>query len=115
MNTLKWLSVLCLATACGARNTAQDDSDTDDLSSATVSMEMVRANPSIAPSVVVPKGVRVNGRARPVASDDARDLGGSGGSGSLTLVQPGDFLYTSNQLGQFSKLPDPDAFNKTDA
>src|SRR4051812_2678796 len=81
MNNLKWLSVLCLATACGAANTAQDDSDTDDLSSATVSMEMVRANHSLAPQVVVPTDVKVNGRARPVSADDARELGGIGGNG----------------------------------
>src|SRR3954468_17526555 len=107
MNNLKWLTVLCLATACGAANTAQDDSDTDDLSSATVSMAMVRNDPSLAPHVVVPKDVKVQGRARPVAADDSRELGGVGGNGSLTMVQPGDFLYTANQLGQFLKLADP--------
>src|SRR4051812_3231278 len=73
MNNLKWLSVLCLVTACGAVDTNQDDSDTDDLSSATVSMEMVRANPSLAPAVSVPKDVKVNGRARPIAASDARE------------------------------------------
>ena len=34
-------------------------------------------------------------------------MGGSGGQGSLTLAQPGDFLYTVNQLGQFLNLADP--------
>src|SRR4051812_27803163 len=64
MNNLKWLSVLCLATACGTAGVSQDDSDTDDLSSATVSMEMVRSDPSLAPHVAVPKDVKVHGRAR---------------------------------------------------
>ena len=102
----KWLSILCLVTtcACGAFGTAQDDSDTDDLSSSTVSMEMVRANPALAPNVVVPKDVKVNGRAR---QDDARTLQHLGGEGSFTMVKPGDFLYTVNQLGQFLNLADP--------
>src|ERR1041384_3972305 len=101
MNNLKWLSILCLATACGAVN-APDDSDTDDLSSSTVSMEMVRANPSIAPNVVIPKDVKVTGRARP---EPTRGLQSMGGEGSFTLARPGDFLYTVNQLGQFLNLP----------
>ena len=107
MNNLKWLPVLCLATACGAVGTAQDESDTDDLSNSTVSMEMVRQNPALAPNVSVPRDVKVNGRARPISADDAREMGGIGGQGSLTLAQPGDFLYTVNQLGQFLNLADP--------
>ena len=97
MNKLKWIAVLVLTAACGAVGTAQDDSDTDDLSSSTVSMEMVHQNPSLAPAVRIPKDVRVNGRARlePTIEGFSRPVG------------PGDFLYTVNQLGQFLQLADP--------
>ena len=108
MKKLLW--ILVVTAACGSVN-APDDSDTDDLSSATVSMAMVRDNPSLAPNVVVPKDVKVAGRARRVESDVTT---GSRGTG-LHMVQPGDFLYAANQLDQFLKLPDPAAFDKTDA
>src|SRR5438270_773806 len=104
MKSFKYLAVLCLTAACGAVSTAQDDSDTDDLSSSTVSMEMVRQNPSLAPNVTVPRDVRVNGRARPESIFGERDNGVEGFS---RPVGPGDFLYTVNQLGQFLQLADP--------
>ena len=69
MNNLKILSALCivgLAAACGAEMPGNDDSDTDDLSASTVSMEMVRQNPALLPGVKVPDGVRVNGHPRPL-------------------------------------------------
>jgi len=104
MNDLKWLPLLslaALAAACGAQ----------DLSSATVSMQMVRENPALAPGVSVPDGLHVAGRARPLSLDAARD----GIQGPVRLQGPGDFLYEANQLGQFLQLPDPAAFDKTDA
>ena len=97
MKNLKWLAVLVLP-ACGTLE-HDADSDTADLSSSTVSMEMVRANPALLPNVTPPKDVRVNGRAR-----QETDIAGSVRD---PLTQPGDFLYTVNQLGQFLQLPDP--------
>ena len=101
MNSLKWLPVLALAAACG-QPPADDASDTDDLSTSTLSMEMVRANPALAPHVVVPEGVRVNGRARPLPEAQVHAQGGFHGP-----VHEGDFLYGANQLGQFLQLADP--------
>ncbi|MFN2549617.1 MAG: C2 family cysteine protease [Myxococcales bacterium] len=99
MKNLKWIGVLVLTAACGAVEQDGLDSDTDDLSSTTFSMEMVRANPSLLPNVTPPKDVRVDGRARQETSIE--------GAMRQPLAQPGDFLYTVNQLGQFLQLPDP--------
>ena len=112
MNNLKWLSALCLtsmALACGGTTPGSaDDSDTDDLSDTTYSMEMVRANPQLAPNVAVPQGFKVKGHSRPVSSDLAREQElGPVGFGFHHPVVPGDFLYTANQLGQFLQLADP--------
>ena len=104
MKKFSWLPVLCLALAACAQG-ASEDSDSDDLSSATLSMEMVRRNPALAPDVAVPQGVRVAGRSRPLSSSDGRDL--SAPSGALRTAGPSDWLYTANQLGQFLQLPDP--------
>jgi hypothetical protein len=97
---VKWLAALALTAACGAVE-HDTDSDTDDLSATTFSMEMVRANPSLLPGVTPPRDVRVDGRARPESTIESflRE--------PPPLVQPGDFLYTVNQLGQFLQLPDP--------
>ena len=101
-----WMLALCSAAiACGTA--PGEDSDTDDLSSTTYSMEMVRANPSLLPGVTPPPGVRVNGRGRPLQSDD--------GKAPASWVHEHDFLYDANGLNQFLKLTDPAAFDKTDA
>ena len=52
--------------ACGAPAPTDLAGDTDELSDATVSMEMVRKNPSLAPSVAVPyfSGSRLPSRFR---------------------------------------------------
>ena len=115
MPPMKWLPVLCLAALTACAQGPAEDSDTDDLSSSTLSMEMVRKNPALAPGVEVPHDVPVKGRARPLSQSDAREKGGVDGQGSLRLVGPSDWLYAANQLGQFSQLPDPAAFDKTDA
>jgi hypothetical protein len=114
MKNFQWLQVLCLASlaaACGAQP-ASEDSDTDDLSSSTLSMEMVRQDPALAPGVTVPEGVRVNGRARPLAADDVRDQE-SGVEGAFRQGDENNWLYTANQLGQFLNLADP-AVHKDD-
>jgi len=99
------LLVVCAAVACGAA--PSEDSDTDDLSPTRYSMEMVRANPSLLPGVTPPPGVRVNGSARPLSSDDAK--------AKVAPIDRRNWLYDANQLGQFLTLADPAAFDKTDA
>jgi hypothetical protein len=96
------------AVACGAETPGlSNDSDTDDLSDSTVSMEMVRQNPALAPGVALPEGKKVNGHARPRAAGTIAPLHDPFNSG------PGSFLYDANGLGQFKQLPDP-ALHKDD-
>ena len=93
------LLAIALVAGCGAAG-PEIDSDTDELSDATVSMEMVRANPALARGITPPEGRRVPGRPAPL-----RESGP--GAFRSPLHGEGSFLYTANQLGQFLKLPDP--------
>ena len=107
MPTPKWSLLIpaLFAFACGG--TPGEDSDTDDLSATTYSMEMVRANPALLPGVTPPAGQHVDGRGRPLASDDAK--------APTFPIGRDNWLYDANGLNQFLKLTDPAAFNKTDA
>jgi hypothetical protein len=94
-------SALCatvLAACGGPADDLDTSSDTDNLSATTYSMEMVRADPSLAPGVAVPAGQRVAGHGRPSS--------GTIGANFVT-VGPTDWLYSANQLGQFLNLADP--------
>jgi hypothetical protein len=105
MTDFKWLAALGIASmalACGGE-IAADESETDDLSSSTVSMEMVRANPALLPGVKPADGVRVNGRARPTPAADVR----ARGAGFHGRVDESSWLYAANQLGQFLHLTQP--------
>ena len=108
MSSFRFASVLVLAVlaaACGAQSPATEDSDTDELSDATVSMEMVRKDPRLAPSVVVPEGRHVNGRGRPLDHEFAvpgHERLGWGASNPAS-----SWLYDANGLGQFKDLVDP--------
>src|SRR5947199_7253419 len=106
MPTPKWLVIPALfAFACGTA--PGQDSDIDDLSSSTYSMEMVRQNPALLPGVTPPAGQRVNGHGRPLSLDDSK-------APSFPIGRD-NWLYDANGLNQFLKLTDPAAFDKTDA
>src|ERR1041384_3098457 len=107
MPTPKWSLLIpaALAFACGG--TPGEDSDTDDLSATTYSMEMVRANPALLPGVTPPAGQRVDGHSRPLSSDDSIER--------MFPIGRDNWLYDANGLNQFVKLTDPAAYNKTDA
>jgi hypothetical protein len=97
------------AVACGAETQGlSNDSDTADLSDSTISMEMVRANPALAPGVALPEGTKVNGRGRPKAAATL-----TGADDNSFQFGPGSWLYDANGLGQFKQLPDP-ALHKDD-
>jgi hypothetical protein len=93
------------AGGCGGGPTLEStDSQVDDLTDATLSMAMVRDNPSLAPSVVVPDGKRVAGRRRPLESV----LGTYRPNNVWDVSNPGaGWLYDANGLNQFKKLADP--------
>ena len=96
MPNLKTVQVLCLAgllAGCGAELSDNTDSDTDDLSASTFSMEMVRQNPALLPGVKVPDGVRVNGHPRPLPADEQ-------GTSFRQRGEESNWLYTANQLGR---------------
>src|SRR5438132_13939574 len=103
MPTPKWLLIpALLLAACGSAPAGSgDESDTDELSSSTYSMEMLRANPSLLPGVTPPPGVRVAGHARPLALDESK--------APVFPIDRHSWLYDANQLGQFLKLADPAA------
>jgi hypothetical protein len=94
----KWWLAALFAIGCGAVP-AQDDSDTDDLSSSTYSMEMVRANPGLLPGVRPAEGQRTNGRPRHVKRWTRSSV--------HRRIDESNWLYTANQLGQFLHLPEP--------
>ncbi|MBS2022017.1 MAG: hypothetical protein JST92_06375 [Deltaproteobacteria bacterium] len=93
--------------ACGADLTDANDSDTDDLSDTTYSMEMVRANPALLPSVQVVDARKVTGHGRPGAQADVAHTNFQGGGWDAA------WLYDANGLGQFKNLADP-AVHKDD-
>jgi hypothetical protein len=95
------LAAVALAAACGGPadlGTNGLEADVDALSATTYSMEMVRKNPSLMPSVQLIEGRFTKGRPAPAARDIA---------GRNVHVPPSSWLYTANQLDQFLKLPDP--------
>lgn len=107
--SLLTLTALALVAACGAEAPADFGGDTDDLSDATVSMEMVRQNPALNRAVTVPEGRVVPGKGRPALSG-----GAAGGVDSPWKLGPGtEWLYDANGLGQFKQLADP-ALHKDD-
>ena len=71
MNNLKWLSVLCLATACGASNVPRTTATPTTSPARPFRWRWSAADPSLAPHVAVPKDVKVKGHSRPVSSDDS--------------------------------------------
>ena len=106
MRSLRFLPILlqaALSMACGAPADANLDGDTDELSDATVSMEMVRKNPALAPSVVVPEGKAVKGHKPPAADAFAAPQ-----NGLWNPHLPGNaWLIEAANLGQFTNLTDP--------
>ncbi len=106
MRSLRFLPALlatALSMACGAPADSALDGDTDELSDATVSMEMVRKNPALAPTVAVPERTAVKGRKPPMA-DAFAPTHDSLWNPSL----PGNaWLIDAANLGQFKDLTDP--------
>jgi hypothetical protein len=102
MNNPKFLAAPCILAlaACGGQIAGQEDDNTDDLSSSTYSMEMVRQNPALLPGVTPPPGVRVNGHPAPL-HDHAQ------GTSFHGRHDESNWLYTANQLGQFLHLAEP--------
>ncbi len=114
-NLLPIVVLMSLLAACGTEAPGAFDSDTDELSSATYSMAQVRADPSLAPDVVVPPGRHVIGHARPSSADLLNP-------NDLVVHRPNPWadatwLYDANQLGQFLTLTDPAVYpsDKKDA
>ena len=91
------LVLLLALVACGTQHpvspTAGGDADFDPLSAATLSMAMVRANPALAPDVVVPAGTFVLGRPHPLPLARASD--------------PTPRIYSGAELAALKHLADP--------
>ncbi|MBS2022698.1 MAG: hypothetical protein JST92_09825 [Deltaproteobacteria bacterium] len=105
--TLTAALLAALATACGTElPNAADDSDTDDLSATTYSMEMLRANPALLPSVSVPDGVHVNGRGRPMPAAELRDMTPEEFKWSSNNPAA-SWLFDANGIAGFKNLADP--------
>ena len=106
MRSLRFLPVLlatALSMACGAPADSNLSGDTDELSDATVSMEMVRKNPALAPGVAVPERTVVKGHKAPVneaVTPTHQSLWNPSAPGNAWLIDAAN-------LGQFTNLTDP--------